>query len=60
VAAYRVLRRWNASRIVFGDPVFPQIGAMFGHPAADIAFGLLGALFATFVYELVAMFGRLG
>ena len=45
--------------VTFGGRVFPQIEAMFGDPATDIAFGLITAFFAMFAYELVAMFRSL-
>jgi hypothetical protein len=43
---------------IFGDRVFPEIEAMFGHPGTDIFFGLICAFFAVFAYEMVAMFFR--
>jgi hypothetical protein len=43
---------------IFGDKVFPGVEEMFGDPAADIFFGLLGAFFAAIAYETVAMFLR--
>jgi hypothetical protein len=44
--------------VAFGDVAFPEIEAMFGEPIDDIFFGLLGALFAGVVYEIVATFLR--
>jgi hypothetical protein len=44
--------------VIFGDRIAPEIEAMFGDPATDIFFGLIGAFFAGTAYETVAMFFR--
>jgi hypothetical protein len=44
--------------VTFGDKLSPEIEAMFGDPATDMFFGLIGAFFAGIAYETVAMFWR--
>ena len=42
--------------LIFGDRLFPQLEAAFGDPLTDILLGLLGALIAALIYEIVAYF----
>ena len=44
--------------VIFGDKLAPELKAMFGDPATDMFFGLIGAFFAGIAYETVAMFWR--
>jgi hypothetical protein len=45
---------------ILGDKAFPWVEDIYGDPAADIFFGLLGAFFGIVAYETVAMFLRRG
>jgi hypothetical protein len=40
--------------LLFGDFVFPDLEDAFGDPMTDLLLGLLGAIVASLIYEIVA------
>jgi 4-hydroxybenzoate polyprenyltransferase len=39
--------------LLFGDHVFPEFEAVFGDPTTDIVLGVLCAIIASLIYEIV-------
>jgi len=39
--------------LIVGDRIFPEFGAAFGDPTTDLFLGVLGAIIAGLIYEIV-------